>query len=113
VGALVLDETDVRRILREELERVLGRVARPVRREMLSKRAAAKMLGVDRGEGLSSLVADGHLREVPFRGGTRIPREDVERVIANGAPSPGAAPKRRPGAAGGAAALRALALDDL
>ena len=102
-------ETTVRRVVREEL------AARPsgVRREVLSKRAAAAMLGIDRGKTLAALIADGQIRTTEIRGRACVLREDVERVIAGGAPTAAAPSRKKPGTAGGAAALRALTLDDL
>jgi excisionase family DNA binding protein len=114
VAALVLTDDDLEPLRREIAEiRALVSGRGPARREVVSKREAARMLGIDRGATLSALIADGHLRAVEIRGRACIPRADVERVIATGAPGSTPAPKRRPGASGGAAALRSLALDDL
>lgn len=113
--ALVVTLTvdDLRSLVREAVETALAGRPSGVRREVVSKRTAATMLGVDRGRTLAALIADGQLRTVEIRGRVCIPREDVERVVAGGAPTPTPAGKRRPGSAGGAAALRALTLDDL
>jgi hypothetical protein len=109
--AAIPDADEVRRIFREELERALRATVRPIQREALSKRAAAKMLGVDRGRGLADLVSAGHLREVEIRGRTCIRREDVERVLSVGAPAPATPGRRHVGGASGAAHLRALKLE--
>lgn len=56
--------------------------------KLLSKRAAAKMLGVDRGTTLERWIHSGALRVVEGR----IPLPDVERLVADGPPAP---PTRR------------------
>lgn len=63
--------------------------ARPTGR-LLSKRAAARLLGVDRGTTLEALVRDGHLRLVMGK----IPDTEIERLLVEGLPE-GTAPTRR------------------
>lgn len=67
----------------QRLERKLDAALRPAPR-LLSKRAAAKMLGVDRGTTLEGLIRDGALRLVMGR----IPLPEIEKLLAEGLPSP-------------------------
>ncbi len=50
----------------------------------LSRREAARLLGVARGRTLDLLVRAGRLRLVPWGKGWRIPREDCERLAREG-----------------------------
>jgi excisionase family DNA binding protein len=109
----------------ERLERKLDTLLereRPRRRnqdaELLSKREAARRLGVDRCTTLEALVAHGHVATVPAgREGVRIPRSEVERLVREGIPNPDRQPRpnrRRPPAARAAAvSLRSIKLDDI
>lgn len=65
------------------IERMLTDALRPAPR-LLSKRAAAKLLGIDRGTTLETLIRDGYLRLVMGK----IPAGDLERLLANGLPEP-------------------------
>lgn len=67
----------------ERLERKVDALSRPVPK-LLSRRAAAKMLGVDRGSTLEGLIREGRLRLV--RG--RIPLGEIERLLQEGLPAP-------------------------
>lgn len=78
--AATLDDL-VERLAR--LERKLDAALRPSPK-LLSKRAAAKMLGVDRGTKLERWIRDGALRLVDGK----IPLPDVERLVTNGPPEP-------------------------
>lgn len=82
---------------------------RPRRSEpcrLLSLRAAAKMLGVDRGTTLRELIDAGHVHTVVVHGKTKVPASEVERIEREGtsrrAPPPRPAqkvtqlPARRP-----------------
>ncbi|WP_375757421.1 helix-turn-helix domain-containing protein [Corallococcus exercitus] len=55
--------------------------------ELLSKKEAARRLGVDRATTLEQLIASGHIKTVPFNGRLRIPLAEVERVLNEGIPS--------------------------
>lgn len=70
----------LRLVIREELARALSR---PVPK-LLSRRAAARMLGVDRGSTLAGLIREGKLALV--RG--RIPLGEIERLLKEGLPPP-------------------------
>ena len=66
---------------------------------LLSKRKAARLLGVGRGNTLEQLIREGHIRTVIVAGRVRIPREEVERVAREGtekAPAPRTAVLRKP-----------------
>lgn len=65
--------------------------ARPAKR-LLSRRAAAKLLGVDRGTTLEQLIRDEHLHLVMGR----IPDTEIERLLASGIPEPKVRGRRRP-----------------
>lgn len=106
--ARVVEDT-VRRVVREELAGHHG----DSRRELISKRTAARMLGIDRGTTLAGLISDGHLRTVELRGRVCIPRADVDRLVASGAAAREAPARRRPGGASGAVALRSVKVEDL
>ncbi|MDY7225778.1 helix-turn-helix domain-containing protein [Hyalangium rubrum] len=57
--------------------------------ELLSKKAAAHLLGVDRATTLEKFIATGQIKTVEIDGRVRIPREEVERVINEGLPTAG------------------------
>lgn len=64
--------------------------ARPTGR-LLSKRAAARLLGIDRGTTLEGFIRDGHLRLVMGK----IPDTEIERLLAEGLPELKARARRR------------------
>ncbi len=66
----------------ERLERKLDALSRRRDCRLLSKRAAARLLGIDRGTTLERLIRDGHLRLVMGR----VPDTEIERLLANGLP---------------------------
>src|ERR1700687_2249859 len=70
---------DLRRARHEIMEAVRRR--RPAKPEarLLSKRAAARRLGVDRGTTLQTLIDRGELRTVSVAGRVRIPASEIER----------------------------------
>ncbi len=68
----------------ERLERKLDTLTRP-RSRLLSKRAAARMLGVSRTTTLEDMIADRRLRVVRVGDGVRIPAAEVERLAKEGA----------------------------
>jgi hypothetical protein len=74
------------------LERKLDALARRRDRRLFSKRAAARLLGIDRGTTLERLIRDGHLRLVMGR----VPDTEIERVLAEGIPEQKASGKRQP-----------------
>jgi hypothetical protein len=51
---------------------------------VISKRKAARLLGIDRGRTLGDLLGAGQLRSVPWGKGTRIPLAEVERLASRG-----------------------------
>jgi hypothetical protein len=85
----------------QRLERKVDAVLRPPP-QLLSKRAAAKMLGIDRGSTLEGLIRQGHLRLVMGK----IPQIEIERVLSNGLPEPKQRGRRRPHHADEASAIR-------
>jgi hypothetical protein len=66
--------------LRKDVARLSSK--REVR--LLSRREAARMLGVDRGTTLEALIREGHLRLVLGK----IPVGDLERLLEQGLPEP-------------------------
>jgi hypothetical protein len=75
--------------------------ARAANAPPLSKRAAARRLGIDRGTTLEDLIREQKLQTVPALNGkgVRIPAHEVERLLREGLPSAGAPPPsgaRRP-----------------
>lgn len=80
-----------------EFRRDLPKTPTPVTKLALSRREAARLLGIDRGRTLGVLIASGKLRVVPWGTGERIPLVDVERLAREGftLPSPGS-PGRPP-----------------
>ncbi len=56
-------------------------VDRKVSPALLSKRAAAKLLGVDRGTTLESMIADGQIATVKIGSRQKIPLVEVENFI--------------------------------
>lgn len=83
----------------------------------VSKREAARLLGIDRGATLAALVRAGRLRLVPWGKTTRIPLTDVHRLVETGFTISGAPPRarRERGRArvGDPAAVRAIDIDSL
>jgi excisionase family DNA binding protein len=53
---------------------------------LLSKKAAARLLGVDRATTLEDWLSTGRIKAVNLDGRVRIPRAEVERVINEGIP---------------------------
>lgn len=83
----------------------------------LSRRAAARLLGIDRGATLDQLVRRGLLRPVPWGAGERIPLEQVEQLARTGFTLEGKGRRRlaaraKPGATD-PAALRRLDVESL
>ena len=74
----------------ERLERKVDTALRGPPR-LLSKRAAARLLGVDRGTSLEALLRAGRLRLV--RG--KVPLAALERLLAEGVPATGGRARRR------------------
>jgi hypothetical protein len=75
--------------------------ARAANAPPLSKRAAARRLGIDRGTTLEDLIRERKLQTVPALNGkgVRIPAYEVERLLREGLPPAGAPPPsgaRRP-----------------
>lgn len=87
----------------QRLERKLDALTereRPKRRNrearLVSKRAAARALGIDRSTTLEDLIHDKQIRTVPVRGHLRIPATEIERLTRDGIPEPGRTLKKRP-----------------
>lgn len=55
---------------------------------LVSKRQAARLLGIGRGDTLSRLIASGRIRVVSVDGRLRIPLEEVHRVAREGTEPP-------------------------
>ena len=53
---------------------------------LLSFRAAAKLLGIGRGDSLNALIKSGLIRPVMLLGKLKIPREQVEELARAGEP---------------------------
>lgn len=73
----------------------LARARRPRRNlnaRLLTKRAVARLLGVDRGGTLERWIRDGSIRVVQVGGRARIPRSEVDRIAEEGLPGPSGAP---------------------
>jgi DNA-binding LytR/AlgR family response regulator len=72
--------------LAEKLAAKLGQQTKP-REEgrLLSLRAAAEKLGVDRKSTLKTLIADRRIRVVTINGRPRIPMSEIERIERDGA----------------------------
>jgi excisionase family DNA binding protein len=84
---VVLEASELEQLIERAVERAVGRAPRGgAAKELLSKRAAAKLLGVDRGTTLEQMIADGRLRTVDVGGRPRVPRAELERVLAAGLP---------------------------
>ena len=87
----------------DRLERKLDAALKP-RRELLSKRAAAKLLGIDRGSTLERLIRDGRVRLVAGK----IPANELDRLLTNGLPDQKSPRRRKEQPSDEAAAIRAL-----
>lgn len=66
---------------------VPGRQPRKAGSGLLSKKAAARLLGVDRATTLEEWISTGRIKVVDLDGRVRIPRVEVERVISEGIPN--------------------------
>ena len=64
---------------------------------LLTKRAAARLLGIDRSTTLERLIREGSVRTVPYGEGTRIPASEIARLEDEGIPEPSSRcpPRRR------------------
>lgn len=107
------------RAILEELRELRRAQARP-RRDSLSLADAATILGIDRVRTLPALISAGTVRAVKIAGHTRIAREEVERVLREGASLEAPAPRARRRRAGERqskaevlAAIRAIRVEDL
>lgn len=78
--------------LRDTLERVSSQLTALVQRQpsqrLLSKREAARLLGVSRGATLNRLIQEGALRTIVVGKRAKIPMAEIEQLIAKGAPFP-------------------------
>ncbi len=94
---IVTTPAQLEQLVERAVERVLARVPRGgATKELLSKRAAAKLLGVDRATTLETLIRAGRIRTVDVGGGPRIPRAELERVLATGVEVPHEKRRRAP-----------------
>lgn len=71
-----------------------GRPRRNLDAKLLTKRAAARLLGVDRASTLARLIHDGSIRTVQVAGHTRIPASEIDRLAEDGLPDPSGVPQR-------------------
>lgn len=80
-----------------DLAKSLARIERAlsvrVERRLLSRRHAAKVLGVDRAK-LGRWVKEGRLHEVQLDGTPRIPMAEIERLERDGLPPLGKRPRK-------------------
>ena len=74
------------------LEAKVDELARARPKRLLSKRAAAQLLGVDRGTTLEQLIHDGHVHLVAGK----IPDTEIDRLLAEGLPEPKQRARRGP-----------------
>lgn len=87
--------------IRTALERVEAKLAQVLERQpeqrLLSKREAARLLGVSRGRTLDRLIQERALRPVIIGKRVKIPVAEIERLLLDGAPSevPAKVPVRR------------------
>jgi hypothetical protein len=121
MAATVEDLAAMMERLEHKLDALLER-ERPRRRNqdsrLLTKRDAARRLGVDRCTTLETLIANGHVATVPAgREGVRIPAGEVERLERDGIPDPDRQPRastrRRQAPKVTPGSLRSLKLDDV
>ncbi len=77
---MIIDPEELRGILARELARHI----RMRERRLLSKREAARRLGIDRGTTLQDLIRSGSLRTVVLAGRLRIPASEIDRIEAGG-----------------------------
>jgi hypothetical protein len=61
---------------------------------LLSKKEAARRLGVDRATTLAQFTASGRIKTVDVNGHQRIPVSEIERILSEGAPSTESQPSR-------------------
>ncbi len=88
----------------ERIEREIRALSRSRTKRLLSKREAARRLGVDRGTTLEGLIRRGALREVMGK----IPDTEIERLLTDGLPAPNRPRARRRAQADEAVAIRDL-----
>jgi hypothetical protein len=62
--------------------------------ELLSKKEAARRLGVDRATTLAQFIASGRIKTVDVNGHQRIPVSEIERILSEGVPATGPQPSR-------------------
>jgi len=74
---------ELRRAIALDLAPLLRRLGRSERR-LLSKREAARRLGIDRGTTLQDLIRSGQIRTVVLAGRVKIPVSEIERIEAGG-----------------------------
>lgn len=117
--APLLSAAEVARLADAVAERLARLQARP-RRDSLSLADAATILGIDRVRTLPALIAAGTVRAVKIAGHTRIAREEVDRVLREGASLEAPAPRARRRRVGQAktkaevlAAIDAIRVEDL
>jgi excisionase family DNA binding protein len=74
---------ELRNAVAAEIAPLLRRLGRAERR-LLSKREAARRLGIDRGTTLQDLIRSGEIRTVVLAGRVKIPASEIERLEAGG-----------------------------
>ena len=66
---------------------VPGRQQRKANSGLLSKKEAARRLGVDRATTLAQFIASGRIKTVDVNGHQRIPVFEIERILSQGVPA--------------------------
>lgn len=66
---------------------VPGRQQRKASSGLLSKKEAARRLGVDRATTLAQFIASGRIKTVDVNGHQRIPVSEIERILSEGVPA--------------------------
>ncbi|HEX8820369.1 MAG TPA: helix-turn-helix domain-containing protein [Archangium sp.] len=73
---------------------VPGRQQRKASSGLLSKKEAARRLGVDRATTLAQFITSGRIKTVDVNGRQRIPVSEIERILSEGLPATGPQPSR-------------------
>ncbi|OJT16422.1 hypothetical protein BO221_50445 [Archangium sp. Cb G35] len=73
---------------------VPGRQQRKASSGLLSKKEAARRLGVDRATTLAQFIASGRIKTVDVNGHQRIPVSEIERILSDGLPATESQPSR-------------------
>lgn len=101
---LLARQTELLRDVHRALEQLLAEVRLLARltqgnagdRALLTLRAAARRLGVDRGTTLANMIADREIRTVRLKGKLRIPASEIERICREGTTRRATSPRLTP-----------------